>query len=52
VFHEPVILVPGEMLDVREVPGNQVIDRDHLVPLGEEAIRQMRTKKTGATGHD
>ncbi len=36
MLDEPVILVTGEMPDVRGVPGHQIVDRDDLVPLGNK----------------
>jgi hypothetical protein len=37
------------MPDVLLVAGDQIIDRDHLVPFGDEAIGEMATDETGAT---
>ena len=50
VFHESIILVAREMLDVREVPGHEIIDRDDLVTFAEQAVGQMRSEKASATG--
>ena len=52
MLHEPVILVAGEVLDVRQIAGDEIVDRNHLMPFRKQAIRQVRTKKTGATGND
>jgi hypothetical protein len=38
VLNEPVILVAGEMADVLDVSGYQVINRDDAMTLREQAI--------------
>ena len=50
LFDEPVVLVPGEMLDVGEVAGDEIVDRDDAMPFREQAIGQMGTEKSGAAG--
>jgi hypothetical protein len=40
------------MLDVRQVTGDEIIDRDHAVAFGEQAIGQVRAEETGAAGDD
>ena len=52
LLDEPVILVARRVLDVREVPGDEIVDRDDAMPFREQAVRQMRAKKTGAAGND
>ena len=52
VLDEVVILVPGQMLDVRCVAGDQIVDRDHAMTFRQQSIGQMRSEKSGAAGHD
>src|SRR4051794_16513537 len=50
VLDKPVVLVPGEVRDVLEVTGNQVVDRDNPMTLSQQPISQMGSEKTCATG--
>ena len=52
VLDEAVILVAGEMLDVVEIAGDEIIDRDDAMTFRQQPIGQMRPKKTRATGDD
>ena len=52
LLDESVIFVPGEVLDVREVPGDEIVDRDHAMTFREQPVGQMRAEKPGAAGHD
>ena len=49
---EAIIFVPCQMADVRHIPGDQIVDRDDAMPFGQQAIGQMRSEKSGATGYD
>jgi hypothetical protein len=40
------------MADVRNVPSDQIIDRNDAMTFGQQAIGQMRSEKSGATGYD
>src|SRR5205814_3918412 len=48
LLDEAVILVTREVLDVREVPGDQVVDCDHPMTFGQKTVGQMRAEKPGA----
>ena len=50
MLDESEVLVAREMADVRWVAGDQIVDRDDAMTLGEKTIGQMRSQKTGATG--
>ena len=52
LLDEAEILVAGEVLDVGEVSGDQVIDRDHPMAFREQAVGQVRAEKPGAAGDD
>ena len=47
-----IIFVPGKMADVCNIPSDQIVDRNDAMTLGQKAIGQMRSEKTGAAGHD
>ena len=49
---EAIIFVPCQMADVRSVPSDQIVDRDDAMAFGQEAIGQVRSEKSGATGYD
>jgi hypothetical protein len=38
VLDEEKIVAPGEMGDVLDLTGDQIVHNDHLVPLGKQAI--------------
>ena len=40
------------MLDVREIAGHEIIDRDDPMPFRQQSIGQMRPEKTRAAGDD
>ena len=52
MLDEPVIVVAGQMRDVREVAGDKIVDRDDAVAFREQTVGQMRSQKPGATGDD
>ncbi len=52
VLDEREILVAGEMLDVLEVAGDEIIDRDDAMTFRQQPVGQMRPEKTGPTGDD
>ena len=45
-----IIFVAGQMPDVGNIPGDQIVDRNDTMPFGQQAIGQMRSEKSGATG--
>ena len=49
---EAIIFVPCQMADVRNVPSDQIVNRDDAMTFGQEAIGQVRSEKSGATGYD
>jgi len=50
VLNEPVILVPGQMPDVRVAAGDEIVDRDHAMTFRQKSVSQMRPQKTGTAG--
>ena len=52
VPNETIIFVPCQMADVCNIPGDQIVNRNDAMAFGQEAIGQMRSEKSGATGHD
>ena len=49
---EAIIFVPCQMPDVCHIPSDQIVDRDDAMTFGQQAIGQMRSQKSGATGYD
>ena len=49
---EAIIFVPCQMPDICHIPSDQIVDRDDAMTFGQEAIGQMRSEKSGATGYD
>ena len=49
---ESIVFVAGQVPDVGSIPGDQIVDRNDTMPFGQQAIGQMRSEKSGATGHD
>ena len=49
---ETIIFAPCQMADVRNVPSDQIVDRNDAMAFGQEAIGQVRSEKSGATGYD
>ena len=49
---EVIIFVPSQMADVCNIPSDQIVDRNDAMTLGQQAIGEMRSEKSGATGHD
>jgi hypothetical protein len=45
VADEFVVLVPGEMLDVRDIASDEAIDRDDAMALGEQAVGEVGAQK-------
>ena len=39
-----------EMRDVLDVPGQEVVHRDHLATIGEHALAEVRAEEAGTTG--
>src|SRR5690606_2399767 len=52
VAHELEPGVPGEVLDVPFGPGEQVVDAEHLVSVGQQAVDQVRSEKARAAGDE
>ena len=52
VLNEGEILVAGEVLDVLEIAGDKIIDRDDAMPFRQQPVGQMRPEKTRATRDD
>jgi hypothetical protein len=42
--------VRKQVLDVGPPPGEEVVEADDLVPLGDQAFAQMRAKESGTAG--
>ena len=52
VAHEAETLVRGEVRDVALRATREVVEADDVVPVGEEAIAQVRADETRAAGYD
>ena len=50
VLDELEALVAGEVADVARVAGEQVVERDDRVPVGQQAVGEMRADESGAAG--
>ncbi len=51
LLDEAEVLVAGKMRDVVGVAGDEIVERDDIVPLREEAVAQMRAEKPRAARH-
>jgi len=40
--------IVAQMLEIRHFPGEQIIDRDHGIPVAEKGIAQVRAEKPGS----
>lgn len=52
VADEFVVLIPGEMLDVRDIASDEAIDRDDAMPLGEQAVCEVGAQKARTARDD
>jgi hypothetical protein len=50
VAHQLEARMADQVLDVALGAGEEVIDADDVVPLGNEAVTQVRTEEAGASG--
>src|SRR6202011_5593118 len=50
VLDELVVLVSGQMPNVRRVARNQIVDRDDTMAFCQQSVGQMRSKKARAAG--
>ncbi|MFI7632826.1 hypothetical protein [Nonomuraea sp. NPDC049400] len=48
---QPEAVVGHEMLDVGDRSGEEVVDAENAVALGQKSLTKMRTEKTGAAGN-
>ena len=55
VEHRPLdeaeVGVRAHAVDVRQSPGGEVVERDHVVAPPEQALDEMRADEAGAAGH-
>ena len=42
----------GEVLDVDRRTGDEVVEAEHLIPVAEQVLAQVRTEEAGAAGHN
>src|SRR5208282_2482175 len=52
VPQKPEVGVVGQMIDVPPRSRQQIVDADDLMPLGEEALAEMRADKAGSSSDD
>ena len=52
MLQKPEAGVVGQMIDVPPRSRQQIVDADDLMPLGEEALAEMRANKTGSSSDD
>jgi hypothetical protein len=41
-----------EMSEILKIPGGEIVDAEHAIALGDEAIRKMRAEKAGSAGYE
>ncbi len=51
VADELEALVADQVVDVLAAAGDQVVDADHAVALGQQPLAQVRAEEAGAAGH-
>ncbi len=51
-LHEPEPVVLHQVLDVDRRAGQEVVERDDLVAVGEQLLAQVRAQEAGPAGHD
>ncbi len=49
---ETEFLVPGQMANVRGVPGDEIVDRDDAMTFCQKPVYEMGTEKTRTSGDD
>jgi hypothetical protein len=52
VLDEGVIRIPGEVRDVLALAGDEIVDADHLIPIREQQIGQIRPEKPSGAGDE
>jgi ABC-type sugar transport system substrate-binding protein len=52
MLDEVEIRITGQVLDIPHIAGHQIVETDHSIPFGEEAVSQVRTEETCGSGHD
>jgi len=52
MFDEAEILVAGEMTNVCGVAGDQIVDGDNAMALGQQSIRKMRAEEACTSRDD
>jgi hypothetical protein len=52
VFDKPEPIVSKKMLDVCEITRDEIVEADHLMPLREHGVTQMRTDESSAARYD
>src|SRR5690606_3630305 len=52
LVEEAEVLVTEQMLDVREVAGQQVVHADDLAAVGDQPLTQVRSDEAGAAGDE
>ena len=52
VAHELEARMRAQVRDVLGVPGDEVVEPHHLVPVGEEAVAQVRAEESGGAGDE
>ena len=52
VFDETIILVSGQMPNVRGVARDQIVNRDDPMTFRQQSISQVRPQKAAAAGND
>jgi hypothetical protein len=50
VVVELEVLTPKQVLDVLQIPGDEVVHGNDMVAFGQKPLAQVRTKETGAAG--
>ena len=43
--------IVAQVLDIRQPPGEQVVDRDYGIPFAKKGIAEMRAEKSGSASY-
>jgi hypothetical protein len=52
VAHQFETLVTYQVLDIALGPSKKIVETDNVMPIFNETVAQMRTKKSGAAGNE
>ena len=50
MLNEAKVGILSQVLDIRRPPGNEVVDTDHSMALGDKAVAEVGAEKSGSAG--